>query len=213
MTVDLVSAMEAEDGIVEVGRVLAHLDMPWMALPPGPRRWAPADLSVEVEQDVLQVVRMTYRTVGNRAVVVAACRPGVEIDWLAEQLATPLLFAHYRRAQATMAPGAIMAAIQGEPVWDDQTTWDDEPRGEGWQFGLAGFGSRPVRLACTRGENGSILMAAHGLAEEEATTVVSSLVPLTSDCELATDLHVRHRRGLAQRWWDAPRAPWDPDEH
>ena len=204
ITVDLEQQLEAEDGVIDVDRVMPHLDFPWASLPPGPRRWAPTDLSVEVEEDTLSAVRLTYRTVGDRAVVVAGARPDVDVDWMAERMATPLLFAQLRKTNAGVAPASLMAALETEMQWD-------EPTDDGWTFGRCGVGSRPVRLAHRSSEEGHVIVAASGVAIEELTTLVGSLVDLTDDPEAADELHVRHRRALAQRWWDAPRTPWTPD--
>ncbi|CAN5474500.1 hypothetical protein BH23ACT9_BH23ACT9_02150 [soil metagenome] len=205
---DVEGTLEADDGVVEVARVVPHLTFPWAALPAGPRRWAPTDLSVEVDDGRLHLVRLTYRTVGDRCVVIAGAAPGVEVDWLAEQLATPLLFAHHRRAGGGLPPVAIMAALAGEPVWNGSGVG-------GWRHGRSGVGERPVRLAHLAEDDGHLLVAAHGVAEEEVITLVGTLIPLTadaSDSDETADLHQRHRRALAQRWWDAPRVPWTPAE-
>ncbi|WP_370328310.1 hypothetical protein [Euzebya sp.] len=202
---DLEEHLQAEDGVVEVAKVLAHLDFPWAVLPAGPRRWAPSDLSVEVDGDRLSAVRMTYRTVGDRVVVVAGCRAGVDVDDLAERLSTPLMWTHLRRLRRELPPAAILAALRGEPEWESGI-------GAGWRFGVAGVGERPVRLAHRRHDAGDVLVAVHGVAREEVDTLVASLEAVEPGSELTEDLGVRHRRALAQRWWDAPRAPWTPDE-
>lgn len=204
--IDLEPHVEADDGIVEVGLVLPHLTFPWASLPEGPRRWAPTDMAVEADGPTLQVVRMVYRTVGDRVVVVAAARPDSDIADLAERLATPLLFAHYRRLGGGLSPAAIMAALRGEPVWDDEVGAD------GWRPGHAGAGERPVRLVHRVAKGGHLLVAAHGVAVEELAALVDSVEPLTGPGPRADVLHARHRRALAQRWWDAPRAPWAPSE-
>lgn len=198
--------LEAEDGVVDVALVAGHLTFPWMALPAGPRRWAPTDLSVEVADGVLQLVRLTYRTVGDRSVVVAGARPDVDAGWLAEQIATPLLFAHMRRLQGTVPPAVIMSALTADAVWDEDLQMG------GWQFGRAGVGERPVRLARLSSPEGHVVVAAHGVAAEELDTLVAGLVPVTPDAPSVTELQDRHRRALAQRWWDAPRAPWTPED-
>lgn len=202
---DLEERLEAEDGVVEVDRIMPLLTFPWAALEPGPRRWAPTDLSVEIEDEQLTIVRLTYRTVGDRAVVVAGARSEVDVDWLAERLSTPLLFAHFRRMNAGLPPAAVMSALEVDAVWD-------EGEADGWRLGHCGVGARPVRLAHMAQEEGHLLVASHGVAAEEASTLLSSLVPLAAGGEAAYDLHVRHRRALAQRWWDAPRTPWTPKD-
>ena len=159
---------------------------------------------MEVDEQTLSAVRLTYRTVGDRAVVVAGTRPDVDIDWMAERMATPLLFAQLRKTNAGVAPASLMAALDAEMVWD-------EPTEDGWTFGQCGVGSRPVRLARRSAPEGHVIVAASGVAIEELTTMVAALVDLTDDPEAADELHVRHRRALAQRWWDAPRTPWTPD--
>ncbi len=205
LSVDLEQQLEAEDGVVEVERLMPHLTFPWASLRPGPRRWAPTDLSVETEDDELTAVRLTYRTVGDRSVVVAGGVPGIDLNWLTERLATPLLYAHFRKTQSNISPSAVMAALEGEARWED-------PTGEGWRFGVIGVGNRPVRLAHRETEEGHLLVAAHGVASEELTTLVAGLVPLEHGSPEADDLHSRHRRALAQRWWDAPRTPWTPED-
>lgn len=203
-SISLDEALEADDGVVEVTRVMPHLRFPWMALPAGPRRWAPTDLSVEVEDDGLRMVRLTYRTVGDRSVVVAGAGPDADLDWMAERLSTPLLFAHLRKANAGLSPTAIMAAL------DCQAEWTLEA--DGWRIGTWGVGSRPVRLAHRSTAEGHVMLASHGVAEEELTALVTGLVDLTDDEEAVVDLHTRHRKALAQRWWDAPRTPWVPKD-
>ena len=81
-----------------------------------------------------------------------------------------------------------------------------------WAFGRAGAGDRPVRLAWRAGEDGHLLVASHGVGAEELSVLVGTLVPLVAGGEAAADLVERHRRALAQRWWDAPRAPWTPTD-
>lgn len=202
-TISLTESLEADDGVVEVTRVVPHLSFPWMALPAGPRRWAPTDLSVEVEEDGLRLVRLTYRTVGDRSVVVAGAEEGTDLEWMAERLSTPLLFAHLRKSNAGLSPTAIMSAL------DCQAEWGTEA--DGWRFGTWGVGSRPVRLALRSGAKGHVMVAAHGVAEEELMALVGGLVDL-ADEEAVIDLHTRHRKALAQRWWDAPRTPWVPKD-
>lgn len=202
---DFEARFEAEDGVVEVMRVMDQLDFPWAVLPPGPRRWAPSDLSVEGVGDRLQMVRMIYRTVGDRAVVVAGTRSDADTDELAKQLSTPLLFAHYRRLNNGVSP-AVMSVMESVPVWETV-------RGDGWEFGQCGVGSRPARLARRRYEGGHVVVSSHGVASEEMTTLIAGLVDLhggEGDRAVAEELAVRHRRALAQRWWDAPRTPWQP---
>ncbi len=203
---------EAEDGVVEVQRVAPHLDFAWAVLQPGPRRWAPTDLSVESDLDVegvaagdIDVVRMTYRTVGDRVVVLAGARVGVDVDALAERLAKPLLFAHLRKVHTTAPVAAIVAALEPTPTWESAAD-------AGWLQGQAGRGERPVRLFHRTTNAGHILVAVHGVAAEEATTLVKGLTMLDADGEVVAELHERHRRALAQRWWDAPRTPWTPED-
>lgn len=200
--------LEADDGVVEVGLVLPHLTFPWACLPEGPRRWAPTDLAVEADEVALQVVRMTYRTVGDRAVVVAGARADIDVDYLAERLATPLLFAHYRRLGGGLPPASIMAALRGEPVWAEAGS----AGADGWRIGQAGVGERPVRLGHCAAAEGHLLVASHGVAEEELITLIGTLEPLVRPGGRADALHLRHRRALAQRWWDAPRVPWAPTD-
>ena len=202
---DLELDLEADDGVVDVVRVVDHLTFTWAALPAGPRRWAPTDLSVDTQDGVVQLVRLTYRTVGDRAVVIAGALPGVDVDALAERLATPLLFAHHQRRGGGMAAAAVLAALRGEPIWD-------APAADGWRTGQAGVGERPVRLVQRTGGDGHLVIASHGVAAEEVTALVACLVPLSPGGQAVTELHDRHRRALAQRWWDAPRAPWQPTD-
>ena len=205
VSTDLEQHLEAEDGVLDATRVLEHLRLPWALLPAGPRRWAPSDLHVEVEGDAITAVRMTYRTVGHRSIVIAGCAPHLDVDVVAERLATPLLFAHFRRtAESSMPPAAMIAALRGEPVWEEVRS------DAGWRFGQAGVGSRPVRLVEREEEGGRVVVGGHGVAAEEMDTVVLSLVAVGEDAEQDAELAVRHRRALAQRWWDAPRAPWTP---
>lgn len=208
MALDIEQQVEAEDGVVEVPRVLPHLTFSWACVPAGPRRWAPTDLAVEADGEVLLSARMTYRTVGDRVVVVAGARPEVDVDGLAGRLATPLLFArhHHRRTGQGLTPAAIMSASRGEPIWDA-----GDAR-EGWAWGHAGVGDRPVRLAHRVLPTGHLLLAAHGVAAEEVATLVGTLQDLAEAGRVAEDLHMRHRRALAQRWWDAPRVPWTPSD-
>lgn len=201
---DLERELEAEDGVVEVDRVVPHLTFPWAALEAGPRRWAPTDLSVEVEGDRLTAVRLTYRTVGDRAVVVAGAAAGMDVDWLAERLSTPLLFAHHRKVDPSIPASSIMAVLESDAVWDVHGA------DGGWRFGHCGVGSRPVRLAHRSEAAGHLLVAAHGVAPEELDTMLATLEPVVAGSPVADELHIRHRRALAQRWWDAPRTPWTP---
>lgn len=208
LMITLEQSLEAEDGVVEVQRVRPHLDVPWVVVEPGPRRWAPTDLSVEIAEDGsrLELVRMTYRTVGERSIVVAGLRPEGDVDHTAQRLTTPLLFAHLRRVHPKATVAAIMAAIDSTPTWG-------EPAADGWRSGVAGSGDRPVRLAHVTRSDGHVLVASHGVAEEELATILASAVEVTrDDAHLLDDLHVRHRRALAQRWWDAPRTPWVPED-
>jgi hypothetical protein len=205
--IDLEQSLEAEDGVVEVALLRPHLDLPWAVVEPGPRRWAPTDLWVGVSEDgrTVELVRMTYRTVGDRSVVVAALRPGADVDAAADKLATPLLFAHLRRVHADAPVASIVAAMDCTPTWDEQQ--------DGWRTGHAGVGERPVRLAHLAEDDGHVLIAMHGVAEEEAATILRSLVRVTAEDEaVLADLHTRHRQALAQRWWDAPRVPWTPTD-
>lgn len=206
--VDLEGAVEAEDGVVEVGRVRPHMDMPWAVVPPGPRRWAPTDLAVEVDEGGgrLLAVRMTYKTVGDRSVVVAGVRAGADVDHVAERMATPLLFAHLRRTHPQAPVSAITAAMDCRPAWG-------APDADGRRPGTAGRGDRPVRLAHIAREDGHVVIAMHGVAEEEAATILGAAQLVTREDEVAlADLHTRHRQALAQRWWDAPRVPWTPTD-
>lgn len=196
---------EAEDGVVEVDLVAEDLDFPWMTLPPGPRRWAPTDLSVEVQDDILHMVRMTYRTVGDRSVVVCGLRPSADLDWLAERIVTPLLFSYFRKRQATAPPAAIMSAVKGAPTWDDTEV-------DGWTFGVCGQGDRPARLAVRRFAAGMVLVATHGVSEAELQPMLGTLQAFETGGQTQSDLQLRHRRALAQRWWDAPRTPWTPED-
>lgn len=200
---NLEDVLEADDGVVEVARVMAHLPFRWMSLNPGPRRWAPTDLFAEVDGGAITQVRMTYRTVGDRVVVVAGAPAESAADDLARRVATPLLFAHVRRTRSDLPPVAIASSLQDGVVWDEQV-------GE-WHFGHVGGGARPVRIAHLAHPEGHTLMASHGIAVEEHTTLVSAMEELHDGGEVARELHRRHRRALAQRWWDAPRAPWRPD--
>jgi hypothetical protein len=202
--VELERSLEADDGVVEVRRLRPHLDLPWAVLPPGPRRWAPTDLSAEVAVDGprLDAVRMTYRTVGERSVVVAGLRPEVDVDAAAERLATPLVFAHLRRVHPEAPIATLVSVLACPPRWDRAAE-------DGWRAGVAGVGERPARLAHLALEDGHLLVAAHGVAEEELRTLVAGLQRVSRDDEQALEaLHTRHRRALAQRWWDAPRVPW-----
>lgn len=203
--VDLEQELEAEDGVVDLMRLVDHMTFPWVALPAGPRRWAPTDLSVEVAGTVVQLARLTYRTVGDRAVVVAGALPSVDVDGLAERLATPLLFSYYQRRGSGASAAVMLAAMRGELAWEDTAA-------TGWRTGAAGAGDRPVRLVQRTGADGHLVIAAHGVALEEVTAMVAGLVPLAPRSEVVADLHARHRRALAQRWWDAPRAPWTPED-
>ncbi|MEE8600582.1 hypothetical protein [Euzebya tangerina] len=201
---DPAAIYEADDGVVEVDLVAPDLDFPWMSLPPGPRRWAPTDLSVEVLDEELTVVRMTYRTVGDRYVVVCGIRTGVDVDWLAERIATPLLFNYFRKRQANIPPAKIMSALKGAPTWE-------EPQEAGeWVLGICGSGDRPARLAKWEVSDGAVLVATHGVSDAELEPLLGTLEPFTTGGAVQEDLQVRHRRALAQRWWDAPRAPWTP---
>lgn len=208
VSMDLEQSLEAEDGVVEVQRLRPHLDFAWAVVEPGPRRWAPTDLSVEVSEDgqSLDVVRMTYRTVGERTLVVAGLRPDADVDAMAQRLATPLMFAHLRRVHADATVSAIVAAMDCTPRWEVVGA-------EGWRTGVAGIGDRPVRIAQLAREDGHVLIAAHGVAEEEVATIVAALETVTADDEdVLADLQTRHRQALAQRWWDAPRVPWVPKD-
>lgn len=190
--------------MVEIGRVLAVAGVPVAAIPPGPRRWAPSDVAAEVEGDRVTAVRVTFRSLGDRVVVVAGAADDIEVDWLAERLATPLLFAHFRTVRPGVPAAGIMAALQGEPIWEQEH--------DGWRVGRAGVGTRPVRLAHRPVAGGHLVVAAHGVAQEEVTTLLGQVAVVSPGTEEAADLHTRHRRALAQRWWDAPRTPWRPDE-
>ena len=200
---------EAEDGVVEVARVAPHLDFAWAVLDPGPRRWAPTDLSVESDLDAadgaLDVVRMTYRTVGDRVVVVTGARSSVDVDDLAARLAKPLLFAHLRKVHVEASVLQIMAALEPEAKWEASADG-------GWRVGHAGRGERPVRLYHRSTNRGHLLAAVHGVAPEEAIVLIKGLRMLDDDGTIATELHERHRKALAQRWWDAPRTPWTPKD-
>ncbi|HUG84485.1 MAG TPA: hypothetical protein VMM13_07960 [Euzebya sp.] len=205
MKQDLEQELEAEDGVVDLMRLVDRLSFPWVALPAGPRRWAPTDLSVEVEGSVVQLARLTYRTVGDRAVVVAGAVPSVDSDALADRLATPLLFAYHQRRRGGGSAAVMMAAVRGELIWEDVASGD-------WRVGTVGAGDRPVRLLQRTGADGHLVIAAHGVALEEISAMADGLVPLVPGDDVVSDLHARHRRGLAQRWWDAPRAPWTPED-
>lgn len=205
MDTGLEAELAADDGVLEVARVLKHMDFPWMALPAGPRRWAPTDLSVEVGETGPEVARMAYRCMGDRTVVVAGARPDVDADALGERLTTPLLFAYFRRSAEDTDPADIVAAVQADPEWQDGEV-------DGWRVGEAGAGGRPARLAVRRAEGGQVVVAAHGVAVEEFTTILGQLEPLEAGSAVAAELHERHRRALAQRWWDVPRTPYTPEE-
>jgi hypothetical protein len=206
VSIDLEQALEADDGVVEVLRVRPHLEVPWAVLAPGPRRWAPTDLSVELDGsgDRLQLVRMTYRTVGDRSVVVAGIRPDADVDEVVAKLAKPLMYSYLRRLHTDAPVTQIVAALDCSPRWEVVGA-------EGWRTGTAGTGDRPVRVAHVAHVDGHVVVAAHGVAEEELTTIVAGLQPVTAEDEdRLADLHTRHRQALAQRWWDAPRVPWTP---
>ena len=202
--VDPAAKYEADDGVVEVDLVAEDLDFPWMALPPGPRRWAPTDLSVEVQEESLHMVRMTYRTVGDRYVVVCGLRPDADLDWLAERIVTPLLFSYFRKRQASAPPAAIMSALKGAPNWDAGQV-------DGWTLGVCGQGDRPARLAMRKTEAGVVMVATHGVSEAELEPMLATLENFEAGGPSQADLQDRHRRALAQRWWDAPRTPWTPE--
>jgi hypothetical protein len=199
--------LEADDGVIEVDRVGAVLDFPWVALPAGPRRWAPTDLSVEVDGDRVSLVCTTYRALGDRVVVLAAGGPEVDADDVGQRLSTPLPFAHVRAQGAGMRPEELLATLRGQPVWDGEA-----PPHPAWRYGTAGVGDRPVRVAHQAGPDGHLLLAAHGVALEEVRTIVDGLERVAPGSPEQQDLHVRYRRALAQRWWDAPRTPWTPDQ-
>ena len=200
-------ALAAGDGVIDVIRLVSQLTFDWKVVPAGPRRWAPTDVSVEVDDGRIMIARATYRSLGDRAVTLAGADDEVETNWLAGRLATPLLFADYRRSHPEASPAAALAVVAAKPVWGELVI----PQGDGsspWRIGRVEGSSRPVHLAALRNGNGQQMLASYGIAADELMALIPTLLDPAEDGDVIRDMHVRHRRALAQRWWDAPRTPW-----
>lgn len=200
---ELEASLEADDGVVELERVLAACaGLRVYGLAPGPRRWGLTDVAVDLGDAGIEVVRLTFRTRDRRVVTVASRLDTVDRDPLVERLATPLLFASLREHLAGQPTTAIMAAIDAWPRW--------APEVGGWRYGQSGHGSRPVRLAAPADETAPQVLATVGVAPEELATLALNAELIVPGGPFAALLATAHRRHLAQRWWDAPRRPWRP---
>lgn len=195
-------AIEAQDSVVEIPRLLAVLPFSLAALPAGPRRWAPVDVWADIQDNAIHEVRVTYTAMGDRSITIVAAPHRVEINELIMRVATPLLFAQFRKQHGTLPTGAVMAALSGEPIWPSQT-------GQ-WQLGRCGVNDRPLRIAAQTDTNGIHAIIANGVAQEEFETILGTITFLNGPSPEATKLGERHRKALADRWLNAPRRPYRP---
>lgn len=201
-TQSLESAIEADDSVVEVPRIMAHLPYRLAAIPAGPRRWAPVDVWADTQDERFNEVRVTYNALGDRSITVVAAPLGVAIDDLVMRVATPLLFAQFRKQHGALPTGAVMAALSGEPIWPG-TVGD-------WTIGRCGVSDRPLRVAAQTDAQGVHVLIANGLSQEEFDTLLGSVTFLDGPGPEATKVGERHRKALAERWLNAPRVPYRP---
>lgn len=197
----LETAIEADDSVVEIPRIMAYLPYPLAGVPAGPRRWAPVDVWADVEDNQFNEVRVTYSALGDRSITVVAAPVGVDVNDLVMRVATPLLFAQFRKQHGALPTGAVMAALSGEPIWPG--------RCGDWQVGRCGVSDRPLRVAAQVGD-GTHVVIANGVAQEEFETILSGVFFLEGPGQEANQLGERHRKALAERWLNAPRRPYRP---
>ncbi|WP_336250624.1 hypothetical protein, partial [Stomatohabitans albus] len=191
----------ADDSVIEIPRIMAYLPFPLAMIPAGPRRWAPVDVWAGIHENTFHEVRVTYSAAGDRSITVVAAPHGVDINDLVMRVATPLLFAQFRKQHGTLPTGAVMAALSGEPIWPSK-------HGE-WTLGRCGVSDRPLRVGAYV-KDGIHLLIANGVSCEEFETLLSSVTFLTGPGPDADILGERHRKALADRWLQAPRRPYRP---
>lgn len=198
----LESAIEADDSVVEVPRIMAHLPYRLAAIPAGPRRWAPVDVWADTQDGCFNEVRVTYSALGDRSITVVAAPLGVDIDGMVMRVATPLLFAQFRKQHGTLPTGAVMAALSGDPIWPNII---DE-----WQIGRCGVSDRPLRVAAQTDSLGTHILIANGISQAEFETLLSTVTFLEGPGPEAEMVGTRHRKALAECWFNAPRVPYRP---
>lgn len=204
------AAVEDDDGVVDLEAAVARAAMPVLVVEPGPRRWSLDDVSAEVDDGVVVEVRLRFRCDDVRSVVLATeavARGDRAPGALSHRVATALAFEVWRRT-GDAAGRAPFRAV---------TDADLFPRGgtSGWRevAVTSAPADAPVRLLEAVDEAGratGVVLAGSGVAFEELATLASGL--RRCDAADVARLRVEHRRRLAQRWWDAPRTPWRPDE-
>lgn len=195
----LETTIEAPDGVIEIPRIMALCPFAIVDLPAGPRRWEPVDVWADTEDDVFHEVRVTYQTQGERSITTVAAPQHSDVNELALRVAMPLLFAQFRQDHGTLPTGPIMAALASEPAWPGQV-------GE-WTVGRCGVSEKPLRLA-SRQANGTHLIIGKGVSAEEFETLLGTLATIDGPGEEADRLGARHRKALADRWFNAPRTPY-----
>lgn len=201
-TQTLEHAIEADDCVVEIPRIMAYLPYRLAVIPAGPRRWAPVDVWADTQDERFNEVRVTYTAAGDRSITVVAAPLGVDIDDLVMRVATPLLFAQFRKQHGALPTGAVMAALSGEPVWPSSL-------GD-WQIGRCGVSDRPLRLAAQHDAQAAHALIANGLSQEEFDTLLDTVTFLEGPGPEANKTGERHRKALAERWLNAPRVPYRP---
>lgn len=214
--VDL-AAVEDDDGVVDLVACVARAPMPVLAIPAGPRRWALHDVSAEEDAHGRVVeVRLLFRCDPVRTVVVASepqARAAGDPDGLARRVATGLAFEGWRRA-ATPQVAPFRALGAGDLVPAPAGAIDGLEQGPWRAFAVPGGpGEAPVRVLVgdsPHGRGDGVVVAGAGVAFSELATLAGAASPCGR--EDAERLQVEHRRRLAQRWWDAPRTPWRPDQ-
>ena len=205
------SSVEDGDGVVDLGAVVAQAAVPVPVIAPGPRRWSLEDVSAEATREgEVEEVRLRFRCDPVRTVVVASeppARAAADPRGLARRVATGLAFEAWRRL-ATPGSGPFRA------LGDRDLVRVRDRAGAAWSSFVvpSSPAQAPVRLLVGRSgcpEDG-VVVAASGIAFEELQALAEGMAPCT-EADVAR-LRVEHRRRLAQRWWDAPRTPWRPDE-